>query len=102
MTVIPGDPSTPLFDQHNALLTAGLPATITTGLVPSPDGQFGVATIRTPDATLSVTFTDKAAIGDWIRLLIQLRDSMSSSGLIVARQNLPGGPGMPGAQAGRT
>jgi hypothetical protein len=87
VTMIPGDPSTPLFDHHNPLLTAGLPASITTGLVPSPDGQFGVATIRTPDATLSVTFANKAGIDEWIRLLTQLRDSLSTSGLIVATPN---------------
>jgi hypothetical protein len=88
VSIIPGDPSTPLFDQHNPLLTAGLPATMVTGLVPSPDGQVGVATIRTPDVTLSVTFGDKAQISEWIRLLTQLRDSLSTSGLVVATPNM--------------
>lgn len=83
MSVIPGEPP-PLVDLGNVLLTAGLPCTLQTGLVPQPDGrQAGVATIRTPDASLTVTL-DRAGVQDWIRLLTQLRDSLSGSGLIVA------------------
>lgn len=88
MTVTPGDtPGTPLFDIANTLLTAGLPATLTTGLIPTPDGQHAVATIRTPDATLSVTFASRSEVDTWIGLLTQMRDSMSGSGLIVALPN---------------
>ena len=87
MSIIPGE-APPLVDPGNSLLVSGLPVTLQVGLAEQAGGQAGVATIRTPDVTLTVTLGRDQA-DEWSKMLAQLRDSLSGSGLIAA------GPGVP-------
>lgn len=71
----------PLFDTGNVLL-AKTQCNLVIGKVPTPQGEMGVATIR----TTSVTFTlllDKSEAEDWTATFAELAKSLSGSALII-------------------
>lgn len=70
-------------DPHNPLL-GKVPVRLETGTVESPICQLGVVTIRT-SSTTQISMLTPAELADWIRILTELKDSMSSSGLTVVR-----------------
>lgn len=73
----------PLFDMGNTLLTTGITSQILVGKVPLPDGgEIGVATIRTPTTTLTVSM-DKQGAKDWADTFAELARSLISTGLII-------------------
>jgi len=74
-----------LIDPSNKLLTQ-TPSVLTTGRVPTPDGDRAVITIRTDSATLTV-FLAKAELHDWIESLQVTEGNMSE--LAVASVPLP-------------
>jgi hypothetical protein len=73
----------PLFDKGNALLATSVPMNLLTGKLPTPQGEIGIATIRTTTTTLTVTLDRKTA-GEWAQIFAEMRDALSDSGLMVA------------------
>ena len=76
-------------DPGNTLLSE-TPATLTTALMQTPQGQRALLTIRTASTTLSV-FLGAAEAKTWASMLGATADQMSTSGLIVAAPGLPNG-----------
>jgi hypothetical protein len=74
----------PLFDLGNPGIRADLSAQLLVGKVPAADGrEHGFATIRQGNTTISVPL-DRDGADQWSKVLAQLRDMLSSSGLSVA------------------
>lgn len=76
----------PAYDPGNTLLGI-VPAQLTTSVQDTPDGKRLAATVRTPDATLTV-FLDADGTDNWIHALTATRKQMSGlalpqTGLIV-------------------
>lgn len=78
-------PATPqqysLIDPSNHLL-AMQPAVLTTGLVPTSDGQKSAITIRTSTTTLTVLL-EKQDLEAWAAQLVKQAQVMSGSGIEV-------------------
>jgi hypothetical protein len=73
----------PLFDQGNVLLATGIPCQILVGKVPLPTGgEVGLATIRTPTTTLTVSM-DKQGAQDWADTFTELARTLQATGLII-------------------
>jgi hypothetical protein len=73
----------PLFDQGNMLLATGIACQILVGKIPLPDGgEVGLATIRTPTTTLTVSM-DKQGAQDWAATFAELARTLQSTGLII-------------------
>jgi hypothetical protein len=77
----------PLFDLGNTAIRYDVKADLGIGKIDTPAGQIGFATIRLGNATMSVPLTREEAV-TWADLFCQLRDSLSSSGLVVASTGL--------------
>lgn len=84
VTLPPGMDGTPapLWDTGNTLLEIGEPGQLTIGKMPIPDGEIGIVTIRTRTTTLTLSL-NKAIASDWVETLIELRDALSGSSLII-------------------
>jgi hypothetical protein len=85
----------PLLDAGNVLL-GKVASNMVVGKVPTPDGERGVLTIRTPDVTLTLLM-DKAEAAQWADSLAMLRDTLSGAGLLIPAR----GPAMRIAGAAR-
>lgn len=73
----------PLFDTGNILLATGIPCQILVGKIPLPDGgEVGVATIRTPTTTLTVSM-DKQGAQDWADTFTELARTLQSTSLVI-------------------
>lgn len=70
-----------LIDTSNHLL-AMVPTVLTTGLVPTQDGQKTALTIRTSSTTLTVLL-EKQDLEAWAAQLVKAAQRMSSSGIEV-------------------
>lgn len=75
-------PAPPPVDPGNGLLSE-TPAQLFTSLIQGPGGQRMALTIRTPSTTLTVMLAKQDADA-WARMIKQVADAMSGSGLIVA------------------
>lgn len=77
-----------LFDRGNGVLAAGTPMYLITGKLPTPQGEIGIATIRTTTCTLTVALDRKTA-GDWAAIFAEMRDALADSGrLVVAARGM--------------
>jgi hypothetical protein len=73
----------PLFDTGNILLATGIPSQVLVGKVPLPDGgEAGIATIRTPTTTLTVSL-DKQGAQDWADTFAELARTLAATGLVI-------------------
>lgn len=64
-----------LVDPGNKLLNQ-VPAQLDTGTIDTPDGVFGVLTVRTPSATLTV-FLTPADVKNWSEVISGLSDQLA-------------------------
>jgi hypothetical protein len=71
----------PLFDTGNTML-ARVQCNLVVGKIPTPDGERGVATIRTQTTTLTVIL-DKAEAMRWQDTLRELAESLSGTALVL-------------------
>lgn len=74
-------PPAPPIDNGNGLL-GETPATLTTGLVNTPNGQRAALTIRTPSTTLTV-FLGQQDARTWAEHLRRTAEQMTGGGLII-------------------
>lgn len=73
----------PLFDTGNMLLATGIPCQILVGKIPLPGGgEVGLATIRTPTTTLTLSL-DKQGAQDWADTFAELARTLQATGLII-------------------
>lgn len=75
------------FDPHHPAIGT-VQAWLTTGRHQTPDGDHLIATVRVPNATLTVVLS-KADAQAWIKALQREVDSMSSLSLVPADAVLP-------------
>jgi hypothetical protein len=92
----------PLFDQGNMLLATGIPCQVLVGKVPLPGGgESGLATIRTPTTTLTISL-DKKGAQDWADTFAELARTLQSTGLIIPGRQQSAAIAQAAIQANRT
>ena len=75
----------PLFDPAN-IPSGKVPVSLVVGKFPAPDGEIGVATIRTANGITLPLLLDKAEAAEWAQNFATLRDALSGGNLVIPQR----------------